>query len=275
MSTSQFFISAWDWKPSVVVGCAALVAAYVWAVRFRFSQKTAAFLMGVLLTFLALVSPLDELADRYLFSVHMGKHILFVLVVPALLLLGVPAAPVRHALRYRPAAFTEHLLGTPAVAWIAGIGAMAFWHIPVLFNAALSNEALHIFEHLTLLVGGTIFWWPILSPLAESRLRPVPQGAAYLFTACLACTSLGVLITFAPRLLYPAYAQPSDLYGILPVIRDRWGISPAMDQQIGGLLMWVPGCVIYLTAIMAMFARWYGEDANESPVEQPAEAQWT
>ena len=72
-----------------------------------------------------------------------------------------------------------------------------------------------------------------------------------------------MLITFAPRLLYPAYAQPVDAYGILPVIRERWGISPAMDQQIGGLLMWVPGCLVYLTAIMAMFARWYGEEAKQ------------
>jgi putative membrane protein len=275
MSTSEFFISAWDWKPSVVIGCTVLLGAYAWAVRFQLSEKAAAWLTGVLLILLTLVSPLDELADKYLFSVHMAKHLLFVLVVPALLLIGLPDAPVRRALRHRPVAVTEHLLGAPAIAWTAGIGAMAFWHIPALFNAALSNEALHIFEHLTLLAGGTIFWWPILSPLPESRLRPVPQGAAYLFTACLACTSLGVLITFTPRLLYRAYAQPSDLYGILPVIRDRWGISPAMDQQIGGLLMWVPGCLVYLTAIMAMFARWYGEEANESPVEQPSEAQWS
>lgn len=274
MTTSEFFISAWDWKPSVVIGCAALMGAYAWAVRFRFSQKAAAWLAGVLLILLALVSPLDELADKYLFSVHMAKHILFVLVVPALLLIGLPAAPVERALRYRPAAVAEQFLGTPAVAWTAGIGAMALWHIPVLFNAALSNEVLHIFEHLSLLIGGTIFWWPILAPLPESRLKPVPQGAAYLFTSCLACTSLGVLITFATRLLYPTYAQPVDLYAILPVIRERWGISAGMDQQIGGLLMWVPGCLVYLTAIMAMFARWYGEEAKR-PMEGPVEPQWT
>ena len=175
MSTSEFFISAWDWKPSVVIGCAALTGMYAWAVRFRFSRKAAAWLAGVLLIFLALVSPLDELADKYLFSVHMAKHILFVLVVPALLLIGLPAAPVERVLRYRPAAAAEQFLGTPAIAWTAGIGAMAFWHIPVLFNAALSNEALHIFEHLSLLIGGTIFWWPILSPLAGV---PIETGAA-------------------------------------------------------------------------------------------------
>jgi cytochrome c oxidase assembly factor CtaG len=274
MTTSEFFMSAWDWKPSVVAGCAVLLGAYAWAVRFRFSQRAAAWLTGVLLIFLALVSPLDELADRYLFSVHMAKHILFVLVVPALLLIGLPAAPFRGVLRFRPAAIAEKFLATPAVAWTAGIGAMALWHIPVLFNAALSNEALHIFEHLSLLIAGTIFWWPILAPLPECRLTPVPQAAAYLFTACLACTSLGVLVTFAPRLLYPSYAQPNDVYAFLPVIRQTWGVSPAMDQQIGGLLMWVPGCLIYLTAIMAMFARSYAQD-TKPPLKPPVEPQWT
>jgi putative membrane protein len=93
-------------------------------------------------------------------------------------------------------------------------------------------------------------------------MNPVPQAAAYLFTACLACTGIGVLITFAPKLLYPLYAQPVDRYGILPVIRDGWGISATMDQQIGGLLMWVPCCLVYLTGILAMFARWYAGEAE-------------
>jgi putative membrane protein len=220
------------------------------------------------------VSPVDELADRYLFSVHMAKHIVLVLVAPALLLIGLPAAPVARALRYRPAAVAEQFLRTPAVAWVAGIGAMTLWHIPLFFNAALSHHAPHIFEHLSLLIGGTVFWWPILAPLPASRLKPVPQGATYLFVSCLACTSLGVLITFAPRLLYPSYTQPLDVYAILPAIREHWGISPAMDQQIGGLLMWVPCCFIYLTAIMAMFGRWYAEEVRPS-IEPPVEPQWT
>ncbi len=81
---------------------------------------------------------------------------------------------------------------------------------------------------------------------------------------------MGVLITFAPTLLYPSYAHPVDAYGILGVIRNKWGISAAMDQQIGGLLMWVPGCLIYLAAILTMFARWYAEEVRE-----PEEVQWT
>jgi cytochrome c oxidase assembly factor CtaG len=180
----------------------------------------------------------------------MAKHIAFVLVVPALLLMAMPAEPLERALRIPVLRTLERILRTPAIAWAAGVGVMLFWHIPALFNAALSYEPLHIVEHLSLLIGGTIYWWPILSPLPESRIAPVPQGVAYLFTSCLACTAMGIAITFAPGLLYPAY---------LPAIREQLGITAQMDQQIGGLLMWVPGCLVYLTAIMAMFARWYGE----------------
>ena len=115
-------------------------------------------------------------------------------------------------------------------------------------------------ETVSLLICGGISWWPILAPRQRARLRPVPEAAAYLFTACLACTMIGITITFANRLLYPAFAHPADPYGILPLIRNRWGISPAMDQQIGGILMWVPCCLVYLIAIMAMFARWYREE---------------
>ena len=253
---------SWDWKPSVVVGCLALLALYAWASKGRLRPRGAAWVAGVALIFIALCSPLDDLADTYLFSVHMAKHILFVLVVPALLLIGVPSEIFERAMRYRSVRALERVLRVPAVAWLCGVGAMAFWHVPFLFNAALMHEPLHIVEHLSLLIGGTIYWWPILSPFEESRLRPVPQAAAYLFTSCLACTAIGVVITFAPELLYPSYAHPAGDPAVVTAIRERWGISASMDQQIGGLLMWVPGCLVYLTAIMAMFARWYAEEPD-------------
>lgn len=250
--------SAWDWKPSVVIGCCALVSGYGAATRFRSRARTASWIAGVLLILAALVSPLDTLADTYLFSAHMAKHMLLVLVIPALLLNVMPAGPLEHLLRYPLVARIERLLRTPAIAWLAGVGSVITWHIPVLFDAALGCEPLHIVEHLSLLTGGTIYWWPILSPLARSRMAPVPQAVGYLFTSCAACTILGVIITFAPAPVYAAYAHPSGQFTDL--VRQDWGISPALDQQFGGLLMWVPGCLIYLTGIMVMFARWYGEE---------------
>ncbi len=259
MSDSGFFAAAWDWKPSVIAGCLVLLAAYAVLVRPRSFTRVAAWITAVVLLFLALASPLDVLADRYLFCLHMAKHILFVLVVPALLLIGIPPEACPPLLR--------RVAIPPVVSWLAGMGAMAMWHIPVFFNAALASEPLHIAEHLSLLAGGTLFWWPIFAPFRELRLSPVPQAAAYLFTSCLACTSIGIVITFAPAVLYPAYTHPADVYGILATIRNQWGISPALDQQIGGLLMWVPCCLVYLAATLAMFARWYGQEGSEIVVE--------
>ncbi len=159
----------------------------------------------------------------YSFSLHMAMHIALVLIVPA----GVCRLAGGRGR-------SPHV----AVAWCAGIGAMAFWHVPAIFNAAMSRPALHLIELISLLCAGTLFWWPILG---DRRLKPVPHGIAYLVSACFACTIMGILITFSPTLLYP---MAGDL----------------KDQRIGGLLMWVPGCLIYLAAVMAMFARWYGEE---------------
>lgn len=232
---------AWTLRPAPVAFCLALLLGYAWHVR-RFTARAWAWAAGVAVILLALISPLNALAENYLFSAHMAQHILFVLVAPALLWVGLPpgGGSSRRA---------------PAVSWIAGIGAMAVWHIPVVFHVAMSHPLLHKIEWLSLLAGGGLYWRPILSPAPEARLNPLPQAAAYLFTSCLACTSIGIAITFAPSLLYPDF---------LPEIRQAWGLPAALDQQIGGLLMWVPCCLVYLTAIMAMFARWYGEDAAQA-----------
>src|SRR6185437_438774 len=98
MSFGAFAISAWDWKPSVLAGCAALAAAYFATERLRFPRRAAAWAGGVLLLLLALVSPLDALADTYLFSAHMAKHIGLVLVIPALLLMGCPPVWIERLL---------------------------------------------------------------------------------------------------------------------------------------------------------------------------------
>lgn len=268
MTTNEFLLRAWEPRPPAVAACVLLLLAYCFGTGSRFRARAAAWFGGDLLILLSLISPLDTLARDYLFAVHMAQHIVLLLGAPALLLIGLPGEALQHLLRRPALARAERFLRRPAVAWPVGIGAMAFWHVPAVFNAAAaSGMAAHAAEHVSLLAAGMVYWWPILSPLAASRLNPVPQAAAYLITSCLACTAMGVLLTFAPRLLYPAYVNPADPYGILPLIRRGWGISPALDQQIGGLLMWVPGCLIYLSAIMAMFGRWYAQ-----PAEAAAEA---
>jgi cytochrome c oxidase assembly factor CtaG len=238
-------MNIWDWEPSVVAGCAALAMAYVALGRKHGWNRSPYFLAGVLLLLLDLVSPIDTLADQYLFSAHIVQHFLLALVIPPLMLLGTPA--------FQLGAFKtfERIVGQPPVSWFLGVGAMLAWHIPAWFNAALANEGLHIFQHLSFLVTGTIFWWPILGPLEDRRL-PALTAVSYLFSACVCCSLLGAFFTFTPVGLYPAYLNPPH--------RNSWGLDPQSDQQLGGLLMWVPGCFVYLSAILSTVIRWYGAE---------------
>jgi cytochrome c oxidase assembly factor CtaG len=257
MTAWQLFVSGWDWEPSVIAGCAALLLSYLAAVRFRFTLRSLSFVCGVVVLLLALVSPLDTLADGYLFSAHMVQHILLILVVPPLLVMGIPRELIGRMLRYAPLRSVERTFSNPLLAWMLGVGSMWLWHWPPLYNVAMSHEGVHIGEHLTFLVTATIFWWPVVGPVEKSRLSRL-TAVIYLFSACAAHTVLAILITFAPVGIYPAYLQPSEGLGILALVRDQWGITPKIDQQLGGLLMWVPVCLIYLSFILGTMIRWYG-----------------
>jgi cytochrome c oxidase assembly factor CtaG len=254
-------LGAWDFDPSIVIGCIALLAAYGAAHR-RDLARAAWFVAGVALLFLALVSPLDALADTYLFSAHMVQHLILVLAVPPLLLLGLSKRFTRAMLKISAVARIERLLTTPALAWTIGVATLWAWHAPALYNAALADENVHIVEHLCFLMSATIFWWPILAPAAESRMAAMP-AIVYLATGALANSVLAILLTFAKPGLYPAYLNPADPLGILRMIRESWELMPAADQQLGGLIMWVPGGFVFLCAIVGVIARWYGEGEPE------------
>lgn len=256
MTTGRLFAIAWEWDPSVLLGCAGLLAAYLAVVRWRPPRKAFYYFAGVVVLLLTLEGPLDVLGDDYLFSAHMAEHLILILIVPPLLLLGLPETPLRGVLQRPLFAALERVLSLPLVAWMSCIVTLWLWHLPVLYNLTLASETVHIFEHLSFLVSATIFWWPVLTPLHELRMAPLP-AVAYLYTAALANTVLGVLLTFAPIGLYPAYLHPDDELGALHLIRDVWGLGPQADQQLGGLLMWLGGMVAFLWAVMAMLARWY------------------
>jgi putative membrane protein len=236
---------SWDWEPSVVIGCATLAIAYVALFRNRGLQHAPFFLTGVVLLLLDLVSPIDTLADRSLFSAHVLQHFILALVIPPLLLLGLPVFELGVFSKL------ERAIGQPPVSWLLGVGVMLAWHIPVLFNAALASDGLHVFQHLSFLVTGVIFWWPILTPLQNRRLAAL-AAISYLFSACLCCSLLGAFLTFGPVGLYPAYLNPP--------VPNPFGLDPKSDQQLGGLLIWVPGCFVYLSAILATVARWYAQE---------------
>ncbi len=246
MTTYEFLTTTWRWSFLLLLFCALALVGYFLAFRRR---GRLAYLGGALAVFLfALISPVSALADGYLFSAHMVQHILLVLIVPAFLLLSLP----RSFSLPRPFTALTH----PLIGWMAGVGAMWLWHVPALCNAATTSSAISVIQTTSLLLMGSAFWWQVLAPRDAQRLSPA-AGIAYLFTACTACSVLGIILTFAPVSICPVYQQPVDRLGILSSIRGQWGLTSERDQQIGGLLMWVPMCLIYLTAILAQLARWH------------------
>jgi len=255
MSGTQNLLRAWDFDPSILIGCVLLLSAY--AIEHRTDLGRACwFIAGTVAMLLSLVSPLDILSDQYLFSAHMLQHLILVLIVPPLLLLGLSERFVQEVLRVPMLARIERTLGNPAIAWTIAMGTLWIWHLPALYNAALADEDVHIFEHLCFLVSATIYWWPILAPIEEARLAPMP-AVVYLATGAVANSLLAILLTFAQPGLYPVYLNPNDSLGILPTIRDSWGLTPSADQQLGGLLMWIPGGMVFLGAIVRVIGRWY------------------
>jgi putative membrane protein len=252
----EFLKTAWEWYPSVVIGCILLMAAYMFATGFERSRRTLYFALGNLALLLTLCGPLDVLGDDYLFSAHMLEHLSLELIVAPFLVLGLSRMFIRKVLAVRWVRKIEEVLGTPLIAWCLGIGVLWIWHLPAFYNAALQNERLHIFQHLTFLVSASVFWWPILAPPGYRRLNTLP-AIFYLYFGGLANSILGALLTFAPVGLYPLYIHPENEFGALNLIRNGWGISVKADQQLGGLFMWVIGGAIFLWAILMVYARWY------------------
>lgn len=306
MNTRQFLLSAWDWNPIVIGVCLAALVGYVKTTRTagrRLPARSGFFTAGVALFFLTLVSPVNALADGYLFCAHMLQHLLLLLVVPPLLLLGLPewttaertaaeagTAPGRDPnhtiLATSPRALPNHghQLGGkrrtgwqrfhihPFAAWLAGLGAMWVWHERTLCDAATTEPAVKVVQIISLIVLGLVFWWPIVGPQVDRRLAPL-LGVLYLFSACVGCTILGILITFARvGVVCPVYLHPVDRLGILPLIREKWGITAAMDQQAGGLMMWVPACGIYISGVITLLARWYRAGDTETSEEVASNA---
>jgi cytochrome c oxidase assembly factor CtaG len=249
-------LAAWDPDLSVLLGCAALLIG-CWAMYRSEPGRARWFIGGIGVILLALISPLDTLGDEYLFSAHMLQHLLLVLAMPPLLLLGLTAGFARHVVEYRPLGAIEAVLGNPLVAVLLGLGLLTVWHVPLLFDAALDNEYLHILEHLCLMVSATIFWWPIVSPLPECRLAP-PLTLLYLLAAAIGSSLLGIWLTFAPTELFAPYLHPQDSLRILDLLRIRWGLTPVVDQQIGGLLMWVGGGFVFVSVMAVQVVRWLG-----------------
>ena len=265
MTTREIFLSCWRIDPLALLLGGAAVVAYVMSQRGRMNGRAVAFAAAIVLFSLALVSPIGVLSDGYLFSAHMLQHLLLVLVVPPLVLLGL--APITDRAQNK----VSRAILRPLVTWGLGVSAMWLWHAPTLCNAAASSALMHRVQEASLLAMGTAFWLPIVGPNASARMKPL-SGVVYLFTACTACTVLGIMVTFSPVEVCSVFRHPVDRLGVMPLIREGWGLTAEKDQQVGGLFMWVPACLVYGAGILGLLARWYRADQDPAPASTPTTA---
>jgi len=217
--------------------------------------QAACFAGGLIILLLALVTPLDEIAAA-LFSAHMVQHLLLLLAAPPLLVLGQPLVAFawglpessRHGLRQLR---YLHPLTAPAAAFVLHSVALWLWHAPRLYDLAVADAAVHVLEHSSFLGTAVLLWWALL---CSGR---VGYGASvlYVFGLGLQSTALGALLTFAGGTWYTAHLGTTA----------AWGISPQEDQQLAGLIMWIPGGSIYLAAALGLFAAWLKESGTPDP----------
>ena len=246
MNTAEFLLGSWQWTvPAVVVIAASIVLLGFQIVRKRSVRNVSLAAAIVVLLVIATVSPLAVLASGFLFTAHMIQHLLLLLIIP--LLLVVLLRGNRGSGRWPRLSI---VLG-----WSAGVGAMWLWHEPNLCSLSVTSPAMQALQIATLLGGGYLFWRPVWG-VREAQLQP-GGAVGYLTTACLACTVLGIYIAFVPLTVCPVFAGASTGDPVYQLVHNRWAISAAADQQLGGLMMWVPACSIYLGAILAQVGRWY------------------
>jgi cytochrome c oxidase assembly factor CtaG len=261
--TAWKLLLLWEFEPSIVIGCAFLLALYLYAVRFQLTGKALVYALGVLVIFLALVSPIDVLGDDYLFSAHMLQHMMLGTIAPPLLIAGLPAAMVQTWLRFPLIARLESILGYASLALIIGVATFWIWHLPYLYNIALENEKLHAIEHLLFIASGVILWWPVLKPVPQGRLTPL-GAIIYLLIAASLGTLLGIIFTVADTPFYSFYDHPKDETGALHLIREEWGLTQLDDQKLGGAIMWEPMGAIFLWVMMAKVIQWFKETQNDA-----------
>lgn len=251
----------WRLDPTVALGTFGLAVGYVVLTspsrtgpgrRVGAGQRIA-FLAGCLVLLLALGPPLEDWAGLLLAG-HMLQHVLLTMVAPPLLLLGTPAWALRPMLRWPIVARAGYALTRPLVALVLSSAAFVVWHVPVLYDAALRSEPLHVVQHQTYLVTALLAWWPLVGPLPEWPRPAPPVQCLYLFGLTFSGSIVGSFLALSKTGLYPYYQT-------LP---RMWGIDLIRDQQIAGLMMGVGANAVYLLLTAVVFLRWAGqEEAKE------------
>jgi putative membrane protein len=278
--TSADFWSTWGDDPFVMLSL--LLSSWMYLVGLMNLWRAAGpghgvrrweawcFVGGMLALFIALVSPIHPLGQA-LFSAHMTQHELLMLVAAPLLVLGRPMIPFLKGLPLR----WSHRLGRLSnlrawrttwgfisnlyVAWVLHLIALWIWHIPTLFDATLRSELVHTTQHISFLGSALLFWWAVIH--APRRAAAYGTAVLYMFSTAMHSGLLGVLITFASRPMYEPYINTAPTRGF----------SPLEDQQLGGLIMWIPAGLVYIIAGLLFVVGWVRESERRVMEHQKRE----
>lgn len=264
------WIAAWRWDPEWMVPLLLLTAAssYLFGLsRLRSRASRAgprtrlAWFFGLAVAGAALFGPLDAAAHD-LFSAHMIQHLILILVVAPALVAGHPARVLGAAFPVAVRRFSVRSSGhsiaravrSPIVVGLLTAGVLGAWHIPLLYGAALHSDVVHAAEHGSFVTTGVAFWSFILSR------RPVGIRAALMFAVFLFSGALGALLTFSGTVFYPMHARGPA----------AWGLTPMSDQQLAGVVMWVPSGFIYVLSFVVLFVTWMHRLETRMPSRPPA-----
>jgi putative membrane protein len=219
---------------------------------------------GVLAFCIALLSPV-AVSSEGLFSMHMVQHLLLLLVAPPLILMGAPFLPLLWALptgqrrtvgRWmrpgHPFARLGHWLARPLVAVALYVASVAIWHVPAFYDAAQRRTVTHDLEHIMFYGTALLYWWPIVYPARGRRRLSTGQAFPYLLPPFLEGMLIGALLSLSNEVLYETYGH-LDAQAI-------WGLNTLDDQQLGGLIMWVPGGMFFLIPLIGLLMRLFREE---------------
>jgi len=252
---------SWTCDPLIISGLITALFFYAWglAQSRQISQRSTisiiCFLLGWFTLVIALVSPLHELGE-FLFAAHMAQHELLMAVAAPLLMIGRPDIIYLWALprewrkglsRLQHLPFIHKILRMlflPLVAWLLHAVVLWGWHIPALFNAAVTRNWVHAFQHISFLGSALLFWGVLL--YGRVGRRGYGEAILYVFTTAVHTSVLGALLTFAGSPWYPVYTHTTRLFGF----------TPLEDQQVGGLIMWVPVGLVYIIVGLWLLAGW-------------------
>jgi len=247
--------ASWSFVPGAIVVVALLTVLYVrrWREVDAGAARLASFLAGMALILVALVSPVDRLAEQ-LFFMHMTQHLLLLDLAPILVLLGLTKVILRPATRRlvrleRAAGPLAH----PVFAIGAYVVVMWIWHIPAMYDAALEHDVIHAVEHVMFGVAGGLYWWHLLSPIRGRKRLGGMGPVAYMVATKLLVGLLGVGLAFAPEAIYDFYERQPGY----------WGLEPGTDQAIGGLIMATEQSIVMSIALAYLFVRMLAESERD------------